>query len=303
MPLVRACPASSGIRPFCTAIHYKQCHLAILNTTMVPFSPQALKPLSHRLPASDPHAQRPTPCGRFRSSSGRAARLRRATSRRPCRPALLFRGPGLRRVQNRIGVAKCADRYSVQNCWLLFLRRHFLLLYPFIPAARGGGSFLDVPTAIVNVKLSSTKSADLGDLFDTGQTEDQPEFPAGVTVHARTGSVALIEVTSDSLFISRVDDNGGPPCWAEGHLPRVFELPRNTVESVEYEMPASSKLQSGPPASVGLVRRIWRTIFGAPHPFKYVCSLDAMAGVADRLPANLPKVLIGPQPLPSHPAK
>lgn len=97
--------------------------------------------------------------------------------------------------------------------------------YPFIPAARGGGSLLEVPTATINVKVSSTKSSDLANLFDASQTEDKPEFPAGVSVHARTGPVAIIEVTSDSLFISRIDDNGGPSCWAEGHLPKVFELP------------------------------------------------------------------------------
>jgi hypothetical protein len=146
--------------------------------------------------------------------------------------------------------------------------------YPFIPAARGGGSLLEVPTATINVKVASTKSADLANLFDASQTEDQPEFPAGVSVHARTGPVALIEVTSDSLFISRIDDDGGPSCWAEGHLPRVFELPRSTIESVEYEMPASSKLENDLPVGTGLLRRIRLTIVGAPHPFKYLCSPD-----------------------------
>jgi hypothetical protein len=165
--------------------------------------------------------------------------------------------------------------------------------YPFIPAARGGGSLLEVPTATINVKLSSTKSADLANLFDASQTEDQPEFPAGVSVHARTGPVAIIEVTSDSLFVSRIDDDGGPPCWAEGHLPRVFELPRSTIESAEYEMPASSRSEKDLPASTGLLRRIWWMIAGAPHPFKYLCSPE--------IPKSPPKILIGPQPLPSKP--
>ena len=172
--------------------------------------------------------------------------------------------------------------------------------YPFIPAARGGGSLLEVPTATINVKLSSPMSA-LGNLFDETQTEAQPKFPAGVSVHARTGSVAVVEVTSDSIFVSRVDDNGGPACWAEGHLPRVFELPRNTVESVEYDVVSSLATENTPRANVSVSRRVWRAIFGTPHPFKYVCSLESSVNASQPVPLSKP--LIGPQPLPTQPAK
>jgi len=172
--------------------------------------------------------------------------------------------------------------------------------YPFIPAARGGGSLLEAPTATIDVKLSSPMSASKK-LFDEIQTETRPQFPAGVSVHARTGSVAVVEVTSDSLFVSRLDDNGGPACWAEGYLPRVYELPRSNVESIEYDVVSSLRTENAPQANVGSVRRAWRVIFGAPHPFKYVCALGTPMNNSQA--AMPPKPSIGPQPLHSQPAK
>jgi hypothetical protein len=168
--------------------------------------------------------------------------------------------------------------------------------YPFIPAARGGGSLLEVPNATINVRLNSPESAYSG-LFDESKTTLEPNSHS---VHAETVPVAVVEVTSGSLYVSRAEDSGGPACWSEGRLPHVYELPRSTVESIEYSPVTSLQSEMPTGRNISFLRGAWKSVFGAPHAFEHVCMPDNADGTPSITPA---KVLIGPALLPTQPER
>ena len=112
-------------------------------------------------------------------------------------------------------------------------------VYPLIPAARGGGSFAESPRATIDVRLTTNVAEPQG-IFcpSSNQLSGQDNIPLATNlhfIHARTVPVIPIELTSSSVFVARADDNGGPTKWSEGVLPNVHELPRPTIEFIQYE--------------------------------------------------------------------
>jgi hypothetical protein len=147
--------------------------------------------------------------------------------------------------------------------------------YPFIPAARGGGNLSEVPSATINVKISSPIPPDLTDLFDEKMMKSQFDLSAGGSVNAQTTPVAVIEVTSASVFVAWLKDKGGPACWAEGYLPRVYELSRGAVQSITYKGLVLPERENAPPPTVGGWKGVLRKILGPAHPSNYLCSPEA----------------------------
>ena len=89
-------------------------------------------------------------------------------------------------------------------------------VYPYIPAERGGGSYLDAAPVVLILQGPNVLPSDL---MDTG---------------SKSKPLIVVEETGSSVYVADPKDNGGPAEWRRGSLPRVVGVRRDNINSIEY---------------------------------------------------------------------
>jgi hypothetical protein len=79
-----------------------------------------------------------------------------------------------------------------------------LRLYPYIPVTKGGGNYVDAPTAVLCFQETNAKFA-LPDLVGPTSNDCIPSKP-----------LQIIEETTTSVFVADPAAAGGPPAWLMG---------------------------------------------------------------------------------------
>jgi len=93
-------------------------------------------------------------------------------------------------------------------------------VYPYIPAERGGGSYVDSATVVLTFQGSP------GGL------------PADLLVsESRSKPLLIIEETGTSIYVADPNAAGGPVEWRRGATPSVIAIRRKIVNSIEYKAP------------------------------------------------------------------
>jgi hypothetical protein len=93
-------------------------------------------------------------------------------------------------------------------------------VYPYIPAERGGGSYVDSANVVLTFQGGSNA------------------LPVGLLESAsRSRPLLIIEETGTSIYVADPKDAGGPVEWRRGARPNVIAIRRDLVSSIEYKVP------------------------------------------------------------------
>ena len=93
-------------------------------------------------------------------------------------------------------------------------------VYPYIPAERGGGSYVDSSEVVLTIQGSTTP------------------LPQNLLESAsRSKLLVIIEESATSIYVADPHDAGGPVEWRRGAKPGVIGIRREFVSSVEYKRP------------------------------------------------------------------
>jgi hypothetical protein len=90
-------------------------------------------------------------------------------------------------------------------------------VYPYIPAERGGGSY--VSSSKVVLTFQGSPGVLPTDLLDTG---------------SRSKPLLIIEESGSAIYVADPNDSGGPIEWRRGAKPRIVAIRREIINSVEY---------------------------------------------------------------------
>jgi hypothetical protein len=93
-------------------------------------------------------------------------------------------------------------------------------VYPYIPAERGGGSYVDSSEVVLTFQGSPGVLP--VDLLESG---------------SKSKPLLIIEETSTSVYVANPKDAGGPVEWRRGGRPDVIAIRREIVNSIEYKKP------------------------------------------------------------------
>jgi len=95
-------------------------------------------------------------------------------------------------------------------------------VYPYIPAERGGGSYVDSSSVVLTFQGSPAV------------------LPAGLLESgSRSKPLLIIEESGSAIYVADPSDSGGPVEWRRGAKPRITAIRREIVNSIEYVSPAS----------------------------------------------------------------
>jgi hypothetical protein len=99
-----------------------------------------------------------------------------------------------------------------------------LLVFPYIPAAKGGGDFSEAPIIIVRA-YPRYKESIPPELFDSAPNDLM-----------RLRSMIMFEERTSSIFIADPNEAGGPSEWRHlgSQKPQIFEIRREAIGSVTY---------------------------------------------------------------------
>jgi len=99
-----------------------------------------------------------------------------------------------------------------------------LRIFPYIPAAKGGGDYSRGGDVVVMFDPSAIKSIPKDLLEDS---HDNPSRP-----------LKVIESTEQSMFFADPTDAGGPEAWRRGDsAPKIFEVRRALISGISYDLP------------------------------------------------------------------
>jgi hypothetical protein len=97
-------------------------------------------------------------------------------------------------------------------------------VYAYIPAERGGGSYVDASHVVLT--FHGSPAALPSDLIESG---------------LRSKPLLIIEETGNSIYVADPDAAGGPAEWRRGTLPTVIAIRRDDVNSIEYQRPTTTE--------------------------------------------------------------
>lgn len=97
-----------------------------------------------------------------------------------------------------------------------------LRIYPYIPVTKGGGDYVNAPTAVLCFQGNNEKLA-VPDLV--GSTSNNC---------ISSKELQIIEETTSSIFVADPAAAGGPQAWIIGKKPVVYEIRRDKVGSITY---------------------------------------------------------------------
>jgi hypothetical protein len=100
-------------------------------------------------------------------------------------------------------------------------------IYPYIPAERGGGSFVDTPLATLRFKPYPAASK------PDGATPIPIELLACPSCNY-SGELIIVEETTSQLFLANPADAGGPCEWRRGKKPKILSISRDIIQSIAY---------------------------------------------------------------------
>jgi hypothetical protein len=107
--------------------------------------------------------------------------------------------------------------------WFLAVIRFALQVFPYIPAAKGGGNYTESPVVRLVFRQPSIQAIDI-------HTNNAPMLAL-----ASSNCYVIIERTSCSLCLANTNDMGGPLDWlAMRKLPPVIEVRRDAVDHIVY---------------------------------------------------------------------
>jgi len=108
-------------------------------------------------------------------------------------------------------------------------------VYPYIPAAKGGGNYVESPL----VKLSFRQVPGTGSIVPT----NNPVW-AALSV---SNCFVMIERTPTALYLADIHDNGGPTEWQHmRHLPHIIEVRRDSIDQVTYTQVSDTNIYPNP---------------------------------------------------------
>ena len=123
---------------------------------------------------------------------------------------------------------------SLMFCFLGMIN-FALRVYPQIPAAKGGGNYVESP----HVKLTFRPFPNFPAGFDTNN--------ATMVALSTSNSFVIIERTSTSLFLADTTDAEGPEKWVEMRkMPAVIEVRRDIVDQILYTQVTDTNLFPNP---------------------------------------------------------
>ncbi len=98
-------------------------------------------------------------------------------------------------------------------------------VYPYIPAEKGGGSFVDNPTVVLWFK-GDARGLISPEILDSGG--------GGI---GRSMPLIMIEETAFSFYLAAPGESDGPGGWRRGKRPRIFNISRESVADVSRTAP------------------------------------------------------------------
>ena len=105
------------------------------------------------------------------------------------------------------------------------------VVYPFIPAAKGGGDYTE--SLPVHIVFSSNS-----ELYGNVASTIPPEIKTNLDAHR----MIMLDENNSFVFLAKTNDpdTNGPAGWRNGNKPKVYEIRRDAILSITYFNPVAT---------------------------------------------------------------